>query len=219
MITSNSALKSSESKLFNAGSTIKIGHFLDDIKPPEIKVPNPEISEILENVNFCINKIHFSKANQRKWTESFGEWKQIWTATDGCELFPVELWAFELIKSRIACPQTNQISSLHFEAFCHSKRENSWFSLQLFIRGSSKLTLIWNKFHQLKFQQYWYTFDETKWCNCLTFCCFSKIRRHHWNFQAFLKGNETFNWFLEVLRNYWDITEKTYFQKSNFYQF
>ena len=42
--TSNSALKSSEFKLFNAGSTIKIGHFLDDIKSFEIKVPNPEIS-------------------------------------------------------------------------------------------------------------------------------------------------------------------------------
>ena len=36
--TSNSALKSSESMLFNAGSTIKIGHFLDDMNPSEIKV-------------------------------------------------------------------------------------------------------------------------------------------------------------------------------------
>ena len=44
VITSNSALKSSESKLFNAGSTIKIGHFLDDIESSEIKVPKPEIS-------------------------------------------------------------------------------------------------------------------------------------------------------------------------------
>ena len=48
MITSNRALKSSESKLFNTGSTIKIGYFLGDIKSSEIKVPNPEISEILE---------------------------------------------------------------------------------------------------------------------------------------------------------------------------
>ena len=69
-------LKSSECELFNAGSTIKNGHFFADMKPSEIKVPNPEISEILENVKFCINKIHFSKANQRKWTGSFGEWKR-----------------------------------------------------------------------------------------------------------------------------------------------
>ena len=72
MITSNSALKSSECELFNSGSTIKNGHFFADMKPSEIKVPNPEISEILEIVNFCINKIQFSKVNQRKWTGSFG---------------------------------------------------------------------------------------------------------------------------------------------------
>ena len=52
MMTLNSALKSSESQLSNAGSTVKIGHFLDYIMSSEIKVSNPEISEILENVNF-----------------------------------------------------------------------------------------------------------------------------------------------------------------------
>ena len=66
VITSNSALKSSESQLSNAGSTVKIGHFLDDMKPSEIKAPKPEISEILEKVKFCINNFDFSKANQQK---------------------------------------------------------------------------------------------------------------------------------------------------------
>ena len=52
MITSNTALKTSESELSNAGSTVKIGHFVDYIMSSEIKVSNPEISENLENVNF-----------------------------------------------------------------------------------------------------------------------------------------------------------------------
>ena len=46
VITSNSALRSSKSKLFNAGSTIKIKHFLDDIQPVETNVQIPEISGI-----------------------------------------------------------------------------------------------------------------------------------------------------------------------------
>ena len=59
--TSNSALKSSESKLFNAGSTIKIGHFLDDIMSSEIKVSNPEISEFLKILIFASTKFTFRK--------------------------------------------------------------------------------------------------------------------------------------------------------------
>ena len=65
MMTPNNALKSSESQLSNAGSTVKIAHFLDDINASKIKVSIPEISENLENVNFYINKLNFSKANQR----------------------------------------------------------------------------------------------------------------------------------------------------------
>ena len=63
MITSNNALKSSELELSNAGSTIKIRHFLDDIKPPEIKVSKPEISDFLRKSNFASTKFNFRKHN------------------------------------------------------------------------------------------------------------------------------------------------------------
>ena len=107
VITSNTALKTLESELSNVESTTKIGRFLDDnvdIKPSEIKVPNPEISEILENLNFCINNIQFSKANQRKWTGSFGEWKRSWSFSGIFQLIPDELWSYELFNSDIKCP-------------------------------------------------------------------------------------------------------------------
>jgi len=80
VITSKCALKTSESQLSNIdGSTIKIGLFFENIMPTEIKdikVSNPEISETLENVNFCISKIMFSKANQRILTQLFGKRKR-----------------------------------------------------------------------------------------------------------------------------------------------
>ena len=65
MVTSKRALKISDSQPFDAEATIKIGHFFDDMKSFEIKVPIPEISENLDFVNFYINKFHFSKANQQ----------------------------------------------------------------------------------------------------------------------------------------------------------
>ena len=46
------------------------------MNPSEIKVSNPEISKNLENVNFCINKINFSRANQRILIQVFGKWKR-----------------------------------------------------------------------------------------------------------------------------------------------
>lgn len=61
--TSMRALKSSESTLSNAGSSVKVGTFLDDVKPLEIKVSKPEFLEML---NFASTKFAFSKANQRK---------------------------------------------------------------------------------------------------------------------------------------------------------
>ena len=61
VITSNNALKSSESQLSNAGSTIKIGHFFVDIKRFKIKVPNPEISEVLKKSKFASTKLNFRK--------------------------------------------------------------------------------------------------------------------------------------------------------------
>ena len=48
VISSNTALKTSDLQLFNAGSTIKIGHFFADINPFEIKVSKPEISDFLK---------------------------------------------------------------------------------------------------------------------------------------------------------------------------
>ena len=57
------------------GQPSKLNIFVDDMNSSEIKVLNPELSEILENVNFCINKINFSKANQRILTQVVGKWK------------------------------------------------------------------------------------------------------------------------------------------------
>ena len=71
-----------------------------------------------------------------------------------------ELLSWSHLKS--SALKTNQISTLQFEAFCHSKTETSWFSLQLFMRGSNKSTLNLKEFDLLNFQNYWYTFDETK---------------------------------------------------------
>ena len=65
-MTSSSVLQSSECQLSNAGLTTKIGRFLDDIKPSEIKVPNPEISGILEKVKFCINQIRIFESKSTK---------------------------------------------------------------------------------------------------------------------------------------------------------
>ena len=66
VISSNTALETSDPQLSNAGSTIKIAHFLDDMNPSEIKVSEEEISENLKKVKICINEIQFSKAHQRK---------------------------------------------------------------------------------------------------------------------------------------------------------
>ena len=61
MTTSNCALRTSDSHPSNDGSTIKIGHFLDDIKPSEIKVPSPEISNFWKKLNIASAKTNFRK--------------------------------------------------------------------------------------------------------------------------------------------------------------
>ena len=74
---------------------------------------------------------------------------------------------------------TFPLESLKFQAFCRSKRENPWILPQLFMRGSSELTLDLLNFPLLFLQKYWYTFDKTEICNYLTFCWFCRIGRHH----------------------------------------
>ena len=83
------------------------------------------------------------------------------------------------LKSYLGCLTTFQFVYFQFQAFYRSKTENPWILLQLFMGGSSKLTLdLWD-FPPLIFQNYRYTFDKTEYCNYLKFCWFSRIRRHH----------------------------------------
>ena len=134
MITSNSALKSSEYELFNAGSTIKNGHFFADMKPFEIKVPNPEISEILKNVNFMHQQNSLFESKSTKMN------RIIWRLKTKLKLFRhlstnsswiMKLWAVPLwyevplkqFKSR----------PFKFAAFCRSKKIR--ISLQFFFGG------------------------------------------------------------------------------------
>ena len=125
-MTSSSVLKTSESKLFNAGSTIKIGHFLDDMKSSEIKVPFPEISENLENVNFLHQQISLFEGKSAKINliilDNGSELKAYQASVNYVQL-KFELLSRSQFKS--SAFKTNQISTLQFEAFCHSKTENS----------------------------------------------------------------------------------------------
>ena len=92
---------------------------------------------------------------------------------------PDQLWTF--FCSNIIPKASQHFNSLHlkFHSFCCSKRENPWIFPQLFMVGSSELTLDLLNFPMFIFQKYWYTFDKTEYCKYLTFCWFSRIGRHH----------------------------------------
>ena len=112
-LASISALKSSESKLFNAGSTIKIGHFLDDINPSEIKVWKIAIS--------ASTKFTFRKQineNEFDHLENGTEFEPYQPSVNYVQL-KCELLSWSHLNS--SASQTYQISCLQFEAFCHSK--------------------------------------------------------------------------------------------------
>ena len=191
MITSNTALKSSESQLSNAGSTIKIGHFLEDIKSSEIKVSKPEISEFFKKLNFASTNFKFRKQINNNYFNYLKLWSEF-------EAFQERTnWLYFNSKS-FSSSDLMSIPIKHFmlrqfnlKYFFDIKDKNLDFDFNCWWGGSSKYTLILKQFGVLELQKRWYTFEKTNQCLFWHLIDFPKFRGIREISQFFLKGNET----------------------------
>ena len=202
---SNNALKSSESKLFNAGSTIKIRHFLDDIKSSEIKVEIQKFLTIWKVSIFASTKFTFRKQINENEIDHLENRTEIEPYQASVNYVRLKCDFLSLSHLQSSALKINQIPTLQFEAICHSKTEKSWFWPSIWRNFTS-----WNlkiidipsmKQNNAKFGHF---VGFPKFGGIIEIC------------RIFLKGNETFQLFFEGVVELWICQwENAFFENPN----
>ena len=140
--------------------------------------------------NFASTKFVFSKANQRKWTDSFEKQKRIKTcqaSTNDFLLICSKLsWLNVISRTR----KTFQITLLQFEEFWSSKTEILEFKLNCSRGVLANQPSIWSNFNCRSFKII--EISSIKWNNAIMclFVAFPKLGGISEISKSFLKGNE-----------------------------
>ena len=144
------------------------------MNPSEIKVSKPEISDFWKMYFFCINKINFRKHINGSEMDQSGEQKLNWKFSKICDSILLTFEDYSRPHLISINSKTIQVEFLWAGNILWFKKLKT-FNFTVNVHGSSKLTSILQNFDFSKFQNYWNAFDETKYCNYLTFPKFGGI--------------------------------------------
>ena len=143
----------SDFRLSNDGSTIQNGHFFDDIKPFEIKVPNSENCKILKKSNFASTKLNFRKQIDNN--EPCFFWRMevklninrhLWNVFYSIVNFWIDqMWYYVL-------PKHLKSKSFNFKDFVVQKQINLEFHSNCSWRVPGNRPSIWSNFTSSKFK-------------------------------------------------------------------